>query len=87
MTLYEACKKVVEGSSAVLIRPVKGEKDSYSVKAFEGNKRNWLLVDSWSASCYIKVYEAISDVTREKLITNTPIKQFTIAFKVIGNNI
>ena len=87
MTLYEACQEVVKNSSAVLIRPVKGEKDSYSVKSFEGKKRGWLLIDAWSASCYIKVYEAINEFTREKLVTHTPIKQFTIAFRVIGNNV
>lgn len=87
MTLYEACQQVVKNSSAVLIRPVKGEKDSYSVKSFEGKKRGWLLIDTWSASCYTKVYDTINETTKEKLVALTPTKQFTIAFKVIGNNI
>ena len=79
MTLYEVCSQVVNSGQFVMIRPNDGV-DSYTIKT-SGSKKGWTVIDSWSASCYVTVYEAISADNRAKLIELPIMRQFDIAFK------
>ncbi len=65
-------KEIVETKSCVLIRPrkeghIKATPWQYDVKEpFQGNKKGWTLLDLFTASAMLKVYEALKDENKTK---------------------
>ena len=72
MITSQIIKQVVETKGCVLIRPrkedhVKGNPWQYDIKEpFQGNKKGWTLVDLFTASAMLKVYEALKDENKGK---------------------
>ncbi len=69
MIISQIIKQVVDTKGCVLIRPrkedhIKGDLYHYDVKeAFQGNKKGWTLLDLFTASAMLKVYEALNKET------------------------
>ncbi len=65
-------KEIVETKGCVLIRPrkedhIKATPWQYDVKEpFQGNKKGWTLLDLFTASAMLKVYEALKDENKTK---------------------
>jgi hypothetical protein len=85
MTAIQACEKVYSEHQVHLIRQRKDEHGQYDVKeAFQGKKKGWFYLDSFTASAVVKVYRAVNDGNKEKL-AQLPIERLaSISFKMIS---
>ena len=72
MVTSQIIKQVVDTKGCVLIRPrkedhVKGNPWQYDIKEpFQGNKKGWTLVDLFTASAMVKVYDTLKDENKGK---------------------
>lgn len=76
---------VVEENSTVYYRYDKKKKTN--IIKFEdnnGNKKGWTLLDSFSASSFLKVWNQANDENKDKLDSMDVEKAISIAFKIIG---
>lgn len=87
MTLSQVCGIVVANSSMKLIQPRKTQDESglieYDVKDYEGNKRGWVLLDSFTANAMTSVYNAINETQRAKLDSMPALKAINLCWKLI----
>lgn len=77
MNIYEVAKQAVNESSAQKIRPTKDRQFEYDVQPemFSGNNRGWTLLDLFTASVIVQIYEALNETNRQKYI-NLPLPKF-----------
>lgn len=72
MITSQIIKQIVDTKGCVLIRPRKEEHQKgsawqYDIKEpFQGNKKGWTLVDLFTASAMLKVFEALKDENKVK---------------------
>jgi len=72
MEVSRIIKEIVETKGCVLIRPrkeehVKGTPWQYDLKGpFQGNKHGWTLLDLFTASAMLNVYNALKDENKTK---------------------
>ena len=59
MTIYEIAKRAIAEGTAQSLRHREG--DQYDCKAdhFEGHNRGWILLDTFTASAIVQIYEAV----------------------------
>lgn len=83
MVLSEMARKVTKDGQLILFKYNK-DNNSYDVKFDGGNKRGWTILDSWSASVYLTVFNACSDENKAKL-DRMPIKKaLNVAFNIVS---
>lgn len=83
MTSIEVARETVT-NGCTLFRFRKGTEKSpeYDCKPWNGNKRGWIILDSFSASAIVAVYDHLSPENQAKY-QNLPIaKMAEIAFKL-----
>ena len=85
MNAIEAAKKVATEHQAVLVRERKGEPGQYDVKELHnGSKRGWVILDGFTASAIVKVYEALNETNRGFFASMPIEKMARVAFKLIN---
>ena len=85
MNAIEVAKKVVAEHQAVLVRERKGEPGQYDVKDLhQGNKKGWVILDGFSASAIVKVYEALNETNKGFFASMPIVKMARVAFKLIN---
>ena len=84
MTFIEICRKIVSEHQAHVIRERKGEPNQYDCKPWgEGKRGGWLLIDGFSASAVVKVYDALNDDNKAKFLKLKPLVAVNVSFKFI----
>lgn len=63
----EVARKVVAEKSLYMFRPKKDSPGEYDAKPWSGNKRGWTYLDLFSASIYVRGYDAQPDAIKAKL--------------------
>lgn len=71
MLISEVIKKVTDEHQAVLIRlrkgHVKGQPYEYDVKElFTGNKKGWVVLDGFTASAMLAIYNGLKPENQDK---------------------
>lgn len=74
MTFPEVAQEVMKTKSMMLFRPRKGEPHQYDAKPYEGKKRGWAMLDTFTASAIVAVGNALSPENRAKMDTMNPLK-------------
>lgn len=84
MKALEVLKTIVDESSCKLIKAQRGNPEEYDVQIYEGKKRGWVLVDLYSASVALSVYNCLSDTNKEKFEKMSILGMVDISFKCCG---
>lgn len=67
---------------AQLFRPRKDAPKEYDCKPiFTGSKRGWILLDSFSASAIVAVWDALNETNRTTFESLHPVSMAKLAFK------
>lgn len=86
MTLSQACGLVAAEYSMKLIRARKaqaaGEPIEYDVKAYEGSKKGWTVLDATTACMFTRVYNACNETNRAKLDRLPALKAINVCWRV-----
>lgn len=83
MTAIDAMN-LVNTDGAQLLRPRKGEPGQYDAKPmFTGSKKGWMLVDSFTASAVLQVFNAIGPENQEKMKKLPLLKMVDISWKLV----
>ena len=85
MNAIECCQIVLDNKTAKLLRVKKdSENFEYDIKdMFSGNNKKWFVLDLFSASAVISVFNAVKPELKEKMKTCSIEKLCHIAFKVM----
>lgn len=84
MNAIEIAQKVAAEHQAVLFRERKGEPGQYDIKPlFTGSKKGWVILDGFSASAIVQVYNALNETNKAKFAALPLVKMATVAFKLI----
>lgn len=88
MKISDIFKKVVNESQAVLIRPREVDSNNniqYDVKElFSGKKKGWTVLDGFTASAMLTVYNALEKKSQEKYDTVSLSKLLNFTWKHVG---
>lgn len=83
MTSIEIAKTAAE-DGAHLFRPRKNEPGQYDCKPmFTGSHRGWTIMDSFSASAIVAVWNALNETNRAKYENLRPVSMAKLAFKFV----
>lgn len=80
MNIVELCQSVLDNRTAVQFRTLNGTIESRD--AFSKNKKTWTFLDTWTASTVTKVYNALSDSSKQKMLALDPLKAIAICYKL-----
>ena len=83
MKLSEICKLVVEENTMIYYKYNKSAK-TYTVRVNGGNKRGWTLLDNFSASAVLTIWNHVNDENKAKLDSMSVEQALEIAFKIIN---
>lgn len=84
MTALEVAQKVATRRQALLVRERKGEPGRYDAKDLaDGSKRGWVILDGWTASAIVRVYEALNQDNKKAFAAMSLIKMANVALKLI----
>ena len=84
MTGIEVAKQCNTEGGAMLFRPRKAEPGQYDAKPWAcGNKRGWVLLDTFSASAIVAVYDALNEKNRESYGRMPLQKMAMVAFRLV----
>lgn len=84
MTNIEVARKVVAEKQAHLFRERKGEPGQYDAKPYGGgSKRGWVILDGFTASAIVQVYDALKPENQAKYAAFPIQKMAAIAFKLM----
>lgn len=72
MTIYEIAKRAVDTGSAQKIRYRKGNQYDCQDGIWTGNNRHWALLDHFTASAIVHIYENLKPENQTKYI-NLPL--------------
>lgn len=72
MTIYEIAKQAVDNGSAQKIRHRGGNQYDCQVGIWQGNNRHWMLLDHFTASAIVQIYEHLKPENQERYI-NLPL--------------
>ena len=74
MTIYEIAKKAVDEGSAQKFRHIRGNQYDCQVGIWTGNNRHWVLLDHFTASAIVQIYENINPENQARFM-NLPLNK------------
>lgn len=81
MNAIEICRKIIAEHQCHVVRHRGGSE--YDAKAWgTGNHRGWVIVDAFTASAIVQVYDALNVDNKIKFSGLTLEKMATVAFKL-----
>ena len=84
MNIYEIAKRAVDTSSAQKLRHRSGNQYDCHTDVWTGNNRGWTLLDHFTASAIVQVYEALNPFNQERYI-NLPLQRLiSITWSCVG---
>lgn len=83
MNAIELAQKVVAEKQAHLFRMRKGTVDQYDAVQYDHAKRGWAILDGYSASAILVVFNALNEANREKFAALPLTKMAMVAFKLM----
>lgn len=85
MTAIELARMVTTTRTAHLFRPKREGALGYDAREYHvgGNKRGWVLLDLFSASAIVAVYDALNEANRARYATMPPQRAAVVAFKLV----
>jgi hypothetical protein len=84
MTAIEAAREAL-ANGAQLVRPRKDQPGQYDVKPlFTGNHRGWAILDSFSASAIVAVYDRLNEINRAHFESKSLVAIADWAFRCIA---
>ena len=75
MTLYEVAKKATTEGTAQSFKHREGVQYDCKDDHFQGNNKKWTLLDTFTASAIVQIYENISPENQARYI-NLPLGKF-----------
>lgn len=77
--------RLVKAQGVHVFRERKGEPGTYDAKPFfTGSRRGWVVLDAFSASAIVTVFDALNEANRERYSTLTLTKMAHVAFKILN---
>ena len=71
-------------NGAQLFRPRKDSPGEYDCKPmFTGSHRGWVIMDSFSASAIVAVWNGLNETNRERYGKMNPVTMAKVAFKLV----
>jgi hypothetical protein len=84
MTALEVAQKVKQDHQALLFRERAKEPGQYDVRDLgDRNPKGWVILDGWSASAIVAVYENLNEKNRATFAALPLIKMAVVAMKLI----
>jgi hypothetical protein len=84
MTAIEVFRTVTT-DGAQLVRPRKDAPLQYDIKPlFTGSNRGWTIVDAFTASAVVQVWNALSEANRAKFGAMPLTRMVTVTWKLVG---
>ena len=69
MTIYEIAKQAVEQKTAQSLRHREGNQYDCKADMFQGHSRKWALMDIFTASAIVSIYEALKPENQAKYLS------------------
>ena len=84
MTIYEIAKKSVGEGMAQKLRHRGGNQYDCQTDMWTGNNRHWVLLDHFTASAIVQIYENINPRNQEKYINLPLSKMLDVTWKLVA---
>lgn len=84
MTIYEVAKRAVDTGTAQKIRHRGGNQYDCQDGIWTGNNRHWALLDHFTASAIVQVFENLKPENQERYINLPLTKMLNITWKCIS---
>ena len=86
MTIYEIAKKAVDTGTAQALKHRGGNQYNCKDDMWQGNNRHWTLLDIFTASAIVQIYENIKLENQVKYM-NLPLnKMIDVTWKIASRN-
>jgi hypothetical protein len=84
MTAIQAAREAL-ANGAQLVRPRKEQPSQYDVKPlFTGSHRGWVILDSFTASAIVAVYDRLNEINRAHFESKSLVTMADWAFRCIA---
>ena len=86
MNIYEVAKKSVNEGSFQKIRPTREKPYEYDLQPdhWQGNNRGWALIDTFTSSAIVQIYENIQPENQIKYVNMPLNKVLDITWSIAG---
>lgn len=84
MTIYQIAKRSVDTGTAQKIRHREGNQYDCQVSMWTGNNRGWTLLDHYTASAVVQIYENLKPENQEKYINMPLLKLLDITWQLVS---
>lgn len=84
MTIYEIAKRSVDTGTAQKIRHRGGDQYDCQVGMWTGNNRGWTLLDHYTASAIVQVYENLKPENQVKYMNLPMMKLIDVTWKCLN---